>query len=883
MKKKFAIYLALASSALLTLSCGGNAPSSSSSLPADSSSSSSSAGVSSSSSSPQAVSLEKAFANTSSYALVPTTNSSFVLEYLSKQIYYYYFNGGGLIVLDDDSAYAHEFGLKSVELGDDKTHFAMDVHGIVNYATGVATYNAKHGFVYTLSSYLDDFTQSKDDPYLFTCDVTALAKTCRNYFEAQSFSYCDHFEIRTNAAGRLDTFTLFETDNGTHYAVASIRFAELALTDFEPYSLWVNEGKPINMRILDYKSIGSGKWGTVFFYEGKSATISGTVSAIDADGNVYLSAMDNSTGPVGIRMVLAETEKKKLALYDQVTVAGTITHSNYEVYLKDATVSSVSSDKAATLPAYDEEPLTSSYGDGVYAAKLFSQAPYYMGSLYDFECYVSSVTVGSESDAYSSCVLIFPDYLISDTARMTLSLKIEKSLANYASIMATLSSAVVYGETNPTKLAINNGLVVFDSALTDYSYTQIRLTDGSSVEKALTPLEKAQAILGNTSFTLPLVSDTSEKATAYHIGVGTSESVEALYGLKGTTPAYKYSIYMTSADYTSYQSALTTDGFILQNKIRDTGGAEHLIYKSGTAVVDMTMSESMGGSNILTLYLYQSSTYLHGVSFKEQLAAKIPSGFAIDDYVQLPGSYESDYSLFQLTNYAGNDYSATPYLVTCVSLHGDQSAANASLATLISSYASEGYVPYVDANGNSKNYKTRGATHRVYSKNGIVVDLSVYPTSDYTFSGSEEFTFRIEVAIYKESDYKAPTFLTDTSAFKAQVIADLGAEAGFELTLTGGSYYEIYRMTKNASTIDYGYGYSSDVFFYPGEETSLGGLLKVLESAIVAGGYSLLMTTAAGNDVYNQTLSDGSMAFLYVIKNKTNCIRILIGVGGTRF
>lgn len=136
MKKKFAIYLALASSALLTLSCGGNAPSSSSSLPADSSSSSSSAGVSSSSSSPQAVSLEKAFANTSSYALVPTTNSSFVLEYLSKQIYYYYFNGGGLIVLDDDSAYAHEFGLKSVELGDDKTHFAMDVHGIVNYATG---------------------------------------------------------------------------------------------------------------------------------------------------------------------------------------------------------------------------------------------------------------------------------------------------------------------------------------------------------------------------------------------------------------------------------------------------------------------------------------------------------------------------------------------------------------------------------------------------------------------------------------------------------------------------------------------------------------------------------------------------------------------------
>lgn len=866
---------------LLTLSCGNGA---SSSVSTASSSASSASGTSiassaSSSSTPRALDLESCFENTANYALLPSGNKRFTIEYISNQIYYNYFAGGGLIVLNEDPNNAHEFTVDFVDLQDDYTHFKMNVHGIIGKAADIATYNLTHGFKYTLSSYLDDFVATSD-PYTFSCTVSALATTCKNYFQALSLAYCNYFEIHTTVDGKLDSFTCYEKDTGgTPAAVMSVSFVNETLLDFEAYKLWNDDGRKINMRIMDWKNGAYTQTGPVFYYEDTAATLNGTITTIDANGYYYLAATDNQNGPVGIRCLKSKNEQGTLEIGDQVSLSGTIRSFGTEVYLDSFTIASKSETKASYLPAYDEEPAASANGDGVYAAMLFSQAPNYSGSLYDFECYVKDVvTTGT---AYGSATLVFPKYK-SGTEMLMIQLRIDKSLASYDTLMAFLGSCTSYGEENPTKIAIDKGLVQFAVENASFSYLAIAVTPTTTVSKALSSLEKARAILQDDTFVLPtLEADTT--TTCYHIGPGVGESIEALYGISEvTTKALKFMGSVADlAAVNSYITTLEGLGFALAEEIRDTGGSLHYILVKGSSIVDMAANSSYSGYTIV-LFLYHATSYLHGTTLNEKIATAFPSEFPASDYVKISGSYEADYSFFALTSYAGNTYSGDKFKVSCISLHGDYAASIASYNDLVAAYQAKGYSYYTDSAGKVVTYRTRGVTHRLLAKNGVIIDLSIYPSSDYTFTGSDEFTYRIEVAIYKESDYKGVHYESDTSRINAALSKEYGADYTINFTLSDCSY-EFYEGNSDANAIDYGYGYESDVFFYPGGSSTPGKLLSALQASLVASGYVLSSTSSKGNMFYLKTTSTGSAAVLLMPNRDKGYIRLLLAAGGTRF
>jgi hypothetical protein len=885
MKQKTLPLLLLVSSVFLLGSCGSNAASSpaGSSVSASSSAAASSSALASSSSA--SFSLADAFDNTTNYALKSVQGSSFVLEYLSSDIYYYYFNGGGLIRLKDDSTYAHEFTMKYVDLGDSLTHMQMEVHGIVNYAGIISQYNASHGFTSALSPYLDDFVKDSADPYLYHCDVVAMATTIRNYFQAQSLAYTNYFELRTNAKGKLDTFTAYEKTDGVASPVMSLAFVDETLDDFEPYQLWVKAGSVISMRIIDWKGVAATQSGTTFFYRGKSADIAGTITAIDAAGDVYLAAKDSTSGPIGIRAVRSKDDTTALKVGDSVTLSGTISSSGYEAFLNNATVKEKGTTSATVLPCFDEEGVSASYGNGAYAGHLFSQTPIYMDSLYSFDCYVKDLVADVTDKSYSTCTLVFPDYESGKTV-MNLQLRIEKSLTNYASFMATLSAAKGYGESDQTKISIGSGLVQFGLVSSAFSYVSINLTDTSSVSKAQSNLEKAQAILGNTAFTLP-EGASGATVLCYHVGPERDESVEAVYGLTDVkTNALKYSVAVDDATIASYQTELVNEGFALKEKLLAPGytlGLTHNIYQNGNAIVDVSLQQGMSGY-AMVLYLYQASTYIHGASFLESFATKTPTGFPISDYVKVSGTYEADYTYYELTHYAGNIYLKNKFLVSCISLHGDSLSDNTTYTNLIASYTAEGYATYKDDAGSKVTYRTRGVTHTLLEKNGIIVDLSLYPSSDYTFLGSDSFTDRIEVAIYAKENYKAPNFVTDADLLNAGIRLGYGTGFSVNLTLPTGSYYEGYLSDNDAALIDYGYGYGIDFFFYPGPNALPSDVIKALTSAFTSAGYTYQGLSNGGNSIYRKSLDSGAETYILIMPDKSKgIIRVVVGMGGTRF
>jgi hypothetical protein len=543
---------------------------SSSSLESSVSSESSSVASSSSSRPFRYVDLDTAYQNTDTYELC---TSWYVMEYVSEDIYYYAPGANGMILLDDDPDYVHEFTVATVDLGDDYTHFQMDVHGRINYASYLSEYPASHSFHYLLADYIPSFAQVDGTDNVYDISAPALGKSLSNFLQAKSISYEDYFQISVGTDGRLASFRGYETESdGSHDQVFEIYFKKASHDTFEAYSLWEKNGSKITYRIADYKNGSDSTGSLVFFYAGENVSIDGTVTAIDADKNLYVAKTDNSTGPVGIKVTLADTSSLP-AIGTEVTVNGTLTAKGYELTLSQATVTKTGTTDTY-LPFFNEEPLASSYGNGVYFAYLFMSSPVYDGSLVNFSAYTTGVSEGAEM---ATGTLVFPDFPLTagSTNYLKVQIRIPKSLAGYSEIVKTLSEATPYGSGSPTLLSFSHALVQFGLVSSSYSYLSVELTDDSTAGKALTTLEKVQKAIGISTFALPAIS--SSKETCYSFGPATGFGMESDYGLSTiVTDGVHYEGTLTEIDCGTYLSELVSkQGFTLVNKIKDASGTAH--------------------------------------------------------------------------------------------------------------------------------------------------------------------------------------------------------------------------------------------------------------------------------------------------------------------
>lgn len=833
---------------------------------------------------PVKVTLKQAIKNTrQNYQLNfdVSLDFSFTYQIYSPDFYYYGPLEGGYIRIAEDNEYYHNYSAQSLEGIDDISRWSIDVNGrIARVEDQDLLFTID--FMDILDKYCDDFTKIGDN--IYGCYVTDFAYDCKDYFQSKSFVYCNYFELIVGDDGRLKEFIPCErtaTDKG---AIANISFHDFNLSTYEPYTIWSEAGRNINLRLIDLK-YGANFTETSYqlLYENEECSIEGTVASYDYDNNIIMTVKDNNTGNVGVEVQLKDKDSLP-AINEKIKVTGTIKQNRYVAKITDATYESLGKDD--TYGYFDEDMIADTYGGGYYAANIFAFTPIYADSIYSTFAYVEAFPTNEVKENQRTIVTLICPKMISedgDVYHMQLVLPASMSVTEKQEILDDLKQYGIYNkdDNTATELYLDRMIMRFSSI---YSYhIQLEYGSESVISKHLTPMEKVEKVVGLKNFPFPNVDTYS----CFAFGNSTGFYIEENYGKeKSGTQGVYYNVSSLTYDlFDIFMNNIESYGFTFYNEIKDSVGERHKIYKFDEYYLDMTVYDALFEEAYTVSFWIYKGELVQATTIKEKLASAVPF-FNADDFIQPSCVLDSNITLWNLPEFAGNEFENG---ITCVSLDSNLEC----FADLKSGYSEKGYAIARTNDNKQYTYKTRGANHYVYykeipnSKDKIYVDMAMYSTNDYTFADHTLFTYRYEVLIYRAEAPLNTIYADDLSEF-SNFIAETYGDTPFNIQLPEGVKIEQWKAPTDKETyayISYGYFFEYNVFIYPSTSgESIPSLFNKIVNCLKEHGYVLGYTSTKGNECYNKKTGDSMLSYSYVFVMKTDSyVRLIEGTGGIDF
>ncbi len=839
----------------------------------------------SSSNEPIKVTLKEAIKNTyDNYQLDidSTLGFSYTYQVYSSDFYYYGPLSGGYIRLEEDSEYYHNYSIQHLEDIDDIYRWTLDVNGrIASIADQKELFSVN--IMDIITEYCDDFIKTEEKTY--ACTTTDLAYELKDYFQSKAFSYCNYFELIVGDDGRLNALIPYEKTSSDKMEIAHISFHDFDLDTYEPYTIWDEKGRNINLRLIDLK-YGTNINETTYqlLYENEVCSIEGTVAAYDYDNNIIMTIKDNNTGNVGIEISLKDKDSLP-EINEKIKVTGTIVQNRYVAKMENATYESLGKDNS--YPYFDEDMIADTYGGGYYAANIFSLTPIYADSIYSTFAYIESFSTEEVKDNQRVIITLVCPKMVSedgDVFHMQLILPASMPLDEKQEVFNDLQQYGIYDKDNntATEMYLDRMIMRFS---TIYSYhIQLEYGSESVISRHLTPTEKVEKVVGLKNFPFP----NNEVYTCFTFGNSTGLYIEDNYG-KETHDVEGVYYNVSSLAYDLYEiqmNNIESYGFTFYNEIKDNAGDRHKIYKYGDDYyLDILISSALFEEAYNVSFWIYKGDLVCCESIQEKLASAVPF-FNAEDFVQPACIYDSGITLWSLQEFAGNEFANG---LTCVTLDSNTEC----FADLKSGYKDKGYSIARTSDNKQYTYKTRGSVHYVYYKDipdsneKIYVDMAMYSTEDYTFADHKLFTYRYEVLIYKAESPLTTIYAENLNEF-SNYIAETYDDTPFSIELPEGVKIEQWRAPSDKSTygyITYGYFFEYNVFIYPStSNASVISIYNTIIEALVDHGYSLSFTTTKGNVCYSKKTGDALLSYSYIfVMKKDGYVRIIEGTGGVDF
>lgn len=842
---------------------------SSSSFTSSETSTSSSTTISSSSSSvfEGYVDFDIALGNTRYYALTYGNNINSFIEINLENMYYASFAKTNYVVLDSDPEFIHAF---STFRGSEETNYEinMDVHGRNYTKDGLETLEKKD-LVHIIAPYVDRFTKTND--YTWEFDSVLLCRELSDFFQLKSLKYCNLIEIEVGMDNRLSTMKVYEGDGRYKAEILSVAFHDYELEDLPMYQKWVAEGSKINERIIDYKMLYSPEEDVmVSVYNNETVTLESTVVAKDTYGNFYVADEDAYNGNVGIK-VTPNKNSDVVEIGDIVTVTGKVNTANFVVSIQNAEVKDTGND-ADYPPIFDEEVIVDNYGGGTYAAQIFSTVPYYSDSVYSTYAYVKNMPENLDENKDTVIEVIFPTYQNEDiiyTSEITIPK--ELSLSKKTSLFTAFKEAGVYGQEGCYELSLEKFVTKFD--ISYFFAIKLLATEDTEVSKRLNAQEKVAKYVGLENF--PIMQD--DDMVSYKFGGASGLYLEQNYGLdtKATQGIYIGYGEIELATVNAYFEALVDYGASLYDIIEDAFSGKNYIYKYNDTFINIALNAGYESTTGMCNMWVYNGELLRCANIKERLESAIGSWFNVDDFLVASNTYDYDYEVFKLLDYANNTYTLEDPLY-CVTIDTNENIRDTYNKTLVKemgySQKMKGNVPYT--------YLSRGQTHYIFEKNGIILDIACYPTTDYTYTGHDEYEYRLEVLIYKGPNvmsiktYDNLDFLSDLYAADDESLA-------YHPELPSDAVVEIWRDLKNFKIVDveYGYGCRDEAFIYTNEVENA---YETIKEDMVEAGYRI--SSERNYSVSFSKQFNGQEYYIFMMKcPDKGYVRFINGVGGVDF
>ena len=830
--------------------------------------------------------LSDAINNTQTYSFVSATSGK-QYEVVQEDFYYSSLTYDGYIVLDDDPGYFHSFDVVYEETDDGDYYETLKVFG--RYAeTSQYEVVTMYSFVSILNqvqSYFKPYDDNKDTYYSTAADMTYLFE---QFFQSKIVGTCNLFEIDIKD-GRLSEFRAIERYDGTDYNETAViaNFLPANRNNVAAYAKWVELGSNYTTRIVDVKQLVPSKHNSripVSMYENEEITINAIVSAFDLTTGFYITENNDSYGPVGLR-VISNDISSTLSIGDRISVTGTVATESYNTiytYLENATYEIIE-EREDFPPIYDEDYLVDTYGGGTYAGIMFSRDLLFGGSIYSTFAYVYERPESLKDEEDTKITFICPN--IADLQgnlfyfELVLSSKLDKNFRE--NIFNTIKDAGIYssesGVSSAKELSLENLLVdyTFDLNLSNIENRgnypiSLQVLENSSITFKKSVTEKIESLFGLGAFPLA-----STYITSYKFG-GTSELyIESVYGdFENTSKTGLFVTFegVSLTGFNNYQTTLVNYGLTKLDEVKDYSSSRHSLFTKDNVVVDLSYDAER---YTIQCWIYKTPL-IRMPTIEEKLKAAIGSWFDVDnDFARLAGTYDADYSIFTIRNYAGVDYTDNPLTVVTLDLN-----TNPQTSYLTQFVRELGYKQYRDSNNKVMSYKIRGVLHQGIFKadKNVFIDVAVYPTSDYTYTGHSAYQYRMEmVFINGNAPLEIPTYTSlEPLALKQKAIH---ANAYYNPTLPSDSVVELWsKLPLEYQNVSYGFGSRDEAYVYT---SKVDEAFEAVKESLLEAGYEQWGNTS---NVYVMNITSTSSVHVCLIKESTKgYLRVINDMGGVDF
>lgn len=807
-------------------------------------------------------SVEKAIENTMpnySFKEGAMENSQdFYFEICTDKMFYQNIHSICYVIPDNDNEFVHEF--KNNRENEDTFVYEMEVYGRSGDKENLDEIKT-NSFLEIIDLFSEDFYFI--DKRTWGLDVIDMSSYLRDYFMNNSYRYCNYFELETNGYGRIEAFRCYEVYGSEKTVLSNLVFENIDLEQYRPYKKWKEQGQKFNPRIVDYKSSYKKDSQVLATYQNERVTVEGSVCGFDVDGNVYISTYTSSRGYVAIRVELSDSSKMP-ELKENIEVTGTMAIKDSVPYLRDASfVSKGTKEKYVLL--FDEETVSQTQGGGFYAANIFYTSPLFADSIYSTYAYLDTLPAPTTGDYEFEVVC--PYFADENSNMYRMKVQVPSAWGDINALYQELLTYKTINDENPQEISLSNMVIHFDENY--FGHIVLEATPESVIRRSLTPLEKVQTYTSVENFTFP----NSEDLICFRFGGSTGLYLEDYYNLeeKNTIGVYFNIPKIDTSAMVTYKTTLSDLGFSLDNIIKDSSGSKHEIYKLNDNYLDLFITEDPYDetkSNVMA-WIYESELIKAPNAF-EQLYASV-SWVSESDLKIFPSTYEADYTLFMFHNYGNLEFKDNELF--CITLDVKEDIYD----NYRKSFFESGFSTLRDSNNTPISYKARGVQHYIYFKEiaggeNLYLDTAIYPTTDYTFTGHKEFSYRIETIIYKGNEAILPSYSNNINAFIADVM-EQNNMASFEITLPSDSQVEYLPIDKSVD-LEYGHYFDFEVYIYTKE---VDNAYESIVNALTANGFTLAYTGQI-SEVY----SKGDVYFC-LMKDSRNFIRIINSLGGVDF
>lgn len=831
---------------------------------------------------------EEALKNTVYYSLINTKGTKYY-EIVQYDFYYSSPMLAGYVIPDDDLNYFHQYSVINVE--ENKTYYEiMEVYGRTfrkNEVNDYLTFRMYDILYYCASS----FNQGNDELTYISTDKN-LSPIFEEFFQSKLIGACNYFVVTLTQDYRFESISFYENySNDSEMALnLACNFVNHDKTHADFYNKWVENGKEINIRIKDVKTLVPSLFNPSIpttLYDGEEITIDATVTSIDLNNNFYITQNNERTGPIGLEVKVGK-EITDLNVGDNITITGTIeteTTTDINTYMKSVSYEKLGT-SVAISPAYDEDYMVDTYGGGTYAAMMFNKNLIYGGSLYSSYAYVLELPNTSDLNKDIVVTLICPNIVDLQGKLFVLDLVIPAKLdsALKGEMITTLKDAGTYSKTTIISTAKELSLEKF---IVDYNFSSnlthssergsypvaLIATNDSKITNKLSLVEKMDAYFGIKDF--PILNWNN---ASYKFGGSSGLFIESVYGdytTKEKTGLFISYSGISETSFNQYQTTLINYGFSKYDEIKDISKEKHVIFTLNDVVLDFSLSTS---DYTLLCWVY-TKPIIRLPSIEEQLKNAIGSWFDVDKYfARLSDTYDADYSLYKVTGYAGNDYIDNPLTVLTLDLKTNRYSEY--LSELVKNLS---YKQYRNPETNRPaTYKIRGVNHQgIYQADkNIFIDMAVYETKDYTYTGHNKWNYRIELVFLNDTkpmDVKKDTNLDALT----NIIKNEYSNAYFNPTLPSDAVVENWFVDSTPileRDYTYGFGSRNESYIYTSQvDECFNSLVSALKNA----GYIAWGSTTNVFVIYDN--EDNSYIVTLLKEKDRGFVRVIQGTGGVDF